>query len=671
MKRNIEVDDLFRLKLLNSPEISPDGEKIAFTYKWTDLKKNTYCSNLYMADLKVNTVYPFTRGEHNDSYPLWSPDGKYIAFRSDRDKKGLWIIPVAGGEAYPLITDKGSIGEYTWSPDSKFIAYTFKENDPLHPREHITNDPDYEIKDEDIPYDIIEDIPYKTKNGVITPKGKYNIYLIDLETKEKTRLTEEKYNDNSLSFSPDGKKLAFCSNRLEDTLHNYENSDIYLLHIQSKELKKITHQWGTKSSLSWTADGKYIYFTGHHAPKGHGGWADLKVYKVPAEGGETILLTHKFPGYVSNMLIGDTREFDDVVQPPAQINGGKDLLFCASYHGGCYLYEVSSGGGESKRIEEGKHEVIYYSIDKSGNNMAVLRGDILHPSEVYHYKKTGNTWDVKRITDYNDFIAEETNITEPEEIWITTTYGVKLQGWLVKPPSFDHAKKYPMIHEVHGGPHILFGYTFFHEFHYFASKGYCVLFINPRGSRGYGEDFTRSIEGNWGVPDKEDHTEFLAHVIEKGYIDDKKMFVVGGSYGGYMTNWLITQTDRYCAAVSLRGVSNCATVFGVSSGNIHFEHTFGGIPWRDAEHYMKHSPLYHVEKVNTPLMILHSENDNLTPICEAEQFFVALRYLGKKVRFVRFRVENHELSRGGKPTNRRARLEVIIGWFNEYRDKAD
>ncbi|OQA17905.1 MAG: Prolyl tripeptidyl peptidase precursor [bacterium ADurb.Bin363] len=270
---------------------------------------------------------------------------------------------------------------------------------------------------------------------------------------------------------------------------------------------------------------------------------------------------------------------------------------------------------------------------------------------------------MKQVTSYNDFIVKETTAAHPEEIWLTTGEGVKLQGWLLKPPKFNPSKKYPLIHEIHGGPHILYGYTFFHEIQYFASKGYCVLFINPRGSKGYGTEFASPIDGHWGEPDYTDQMEFLDHVINLGFIDKKKIFVTGGSYGGYMTNWLVTQTDRYRGAVSHRGVSNCTTVFGVSCGCFHFEQNFGGVPWRDYEHYRQHSPLFHVENVTTPVLIMHSENDHLTPICEAEQFFVALRYLKKKARFVRFRNETHELSRGGKPTNRRARLELSLDWF--------
>ena len=491
--------------------------------------------------------------------------------------------------------------------------------------------------------------------------------MIDVDSKEITQLTHEKYSDSSLSLSPDGKKLAFCSNRSENPIRDYENSDIYVLLPETKELKKITEEWGGKSGLGWSEDGKYIYFTGHQEPKGKGGVADLKIYKIPSDGGKAKLLTHNFKAYVSNLLIGDTREFDDVVQPPLEINDGKDLLFCASYHGGCYLYKVPIEGGEPERIEDGRHEVIYYSIDKKKENMAVLKGDILSLSEVYHYKKNKDTWEVKKLTSYNDFITEETNISEPEEIHFTTSEGTEIQGWLIKPPDFDSSKKYPLIHEIHGGPHILFGYTFFHEMHYFASKGYCILFINPRGSRGYGQEFTEPIEGNWGIPDKLDQLEFLDHVIKRGFIDEEKLFVIGGSYGGYMTNWMVTQTDKYCAAVSLRSVSNGASLFGVSSGCYYFENTFGGVPWRDYEHYMKHSPLFHVEKVTTPIMIFHAENDHLTPICEAEQFFVALKYLGKTARFVRFRDENHELSRGGKPTSRRGRLDLILEWFDKYR----
>ncbi|NUM33959.1 MAG: S9 family peptidase [Candidatus Brocadiae bacterium] len=671
-KRDITIDDLFRMKLLNSPEISPDGKRIVFTYRWTDVKSNCYYSNLYMANLETGSVVPFTRGDNHDGYAQWSPDGKNILFRSDRQKKpGLWLIPSEGGEAYPLFTEKGAVAEFTWSPDSKHVAFTFRKPDPHVPSAHLSGDPSYNPKEEDEnPYDIIEDIPYKSKGGSVYPKGKFHIYMIDIESKEKVQLTNEKFSDGNLCFSPDGKKLAFTSNRCENPLKDYENTDVYLLDLDTKEQKKISHTWGSKAGFAWTSDAKSIYFTGHEVPKGEGGTADMKIFRMCVETGKTELISKNFQGYVSNMLIGDAREFDDIEQPVAFLCDNKNVLFCASYHGGCYLYEVDKDGGDPRRIEEGKHEVVYYSIDKKGENMAVLKGDALNPSELFHYKKTANGWETKKLTSYNSYLIEETNISNPEEMWITNSENVKIQGWLIKPANFDPSKKYPLIQEIHGGPKILYGYTFFHEMQYFVSKGYCVLFINPRGSKGYGQDFTKPIEGNWGVPDYKDQMEFLDHVISLGFIDKSKLFVTGGSYGGYMTNWIVTQTDRYCAAVSHRSICNFASVFGVSSGCCHFGNTFGGVPWRDYDVYRQHSPIYHVENVKTPILLMQSENDHLTPTGEAEQFFVALRCLEKKVRFVRFKNETHELSRSGKPTNRRARLDISLDWFEKHRNAA-
>ena len=330
-KRDITIDVLFRLKLLNTPEISPDGQKIVFSYRWTDLKNNTYYSNLYMADLSTNAVSPFTRGDQQDTSPVWSPDGKSILFRSDRQKKkGVWVIPSAGGEAYPLITDKGAIGEYLYSPDGKFVAYTFRKNDEPVPIAHLSNDPSYVRKEEDEnPYDIIENIPFKSKGGTIYPKGKFHIYLLEIATGEKIQWTDSLYSDSGLCFSPDGKTLAFFSNRAQDPLHNHDNSDIYLLDLSTKGLRKLETDWGIKSGLSWSSDQKYLYYTGRLAPKGKGGAEDFQLYKVSVDGGKSILLSRNFKGYVSNMLIGDSREFEDIIQPPLAVDDEKNLIFCA------------------------------------------------------------------------------------------------------------------------------------------------------------------------------------------------------------------------------------------------------------------------------------------------------------------------------------------------------
>lgn len=669
--RNILIDDLFKIKMLNSPEISPDGQKIVFTLKWTDLKSNGYFSNLYMYDLGSGRSLQFTSGEQEDTYPLWSPDGKLIIFRSERNrKKGLWLIPSGGGEATPLVTEKGAIGEYIWSKDGSRVFYTFRKPDPPARPEHISYDPDYKPTGEEKPYYIIESIPFKTKGGEIKPKGKFNIYSIDMTTREIEQLTDVEFDHSGLSLSPDGKKLAFCSNLDSDPIQEFENNDIYVMDLQNRKVTRITRKWGAKISPGWSSDGKLIYYTGNHAPKGQCGAEDYKLFRLPSSGGEPELLTKDFDGHVSNMLIGDTREFDDVVQPPLFLDEGKNLIFCASHHGGCFFFEIPVDGGVPRRIEDGAHEVIYYSMDRKHENIAVLRGDMLTPSEIYLYRKSGKRWEVRKLTDYNEFLTKETNIEEPEEIWHTTSEGVRLQGWLIKPPGFNPAKKYPLIHEIHGGPHILYGYCFFHEMQYFASRGYLVLFINPRGSRGYGSTFTAAVNRQWGVPDTGDQMEFLDHIIGRGFVDEKNLYLIGGSYGGYMTNWLITQTDRYRAATTLRSICNMASHFGTSCGSFHFEHTFGGVPWRDLETYRQCSPLYHVEKVKTPLLIMHAQNDHLTPLPEAEQFFTALKYLGKTARLVRFNDETHEMSRGGRPTNRRARLELAIEWFDSFRERS-
>ncbi|MBI2263986.1 MAG: PD40 domain-containing protein, partial [Armatimonadetes bacterium] len=377
-KRDIQIDDLFRIKFLNSPEISPDGRKIAFTYKWTDLKENTYYSSLYVADVESGVVTPFTRGEKQDSRPRWSPDGKSILFRGDRDKKkGLWILPADGGEAGPLMTDKGALGEYVWSPDGKKVAFTFREAPDPIPLRHISNDPEYKATDEDRPYEILEKVPFKTTGGELLTGLRFHIYLLDVETGKKEQLTQEDFDDGSLAFSPDGRALAFCSNRSEDPIRDYEHNDIYVLDPGTRKVRKVTNHWGPKNAPTWSPDGRFIYFAGHRAPRGKGGPEDVRIYRIPSGGGEPVLITQDFQGYVGNLIVGDTREFDVIVEPFVFPKGGDSLLFSASHEGGCFLYEVPRDGGKPVRIEEGQHEIAACSVDRQGENMAVLRGDFL------------------------------------------------------------------------------------------------------------------------------------------------------------------------------------------------------------------------------------------------------------------------------------------------------
>ena len=669
-KRLINTEDLFKIKFLDSPYISPDGKKIAFTYKWADVKKNKYFSNIYIFDIDKNTAVQFTRGEQSDRRPKWSPDMKSLAFISNRGgKNALWLMPVDGGEPYAITEVDGGFSFFNWSPDGKSIVYSFKPKNNKEKEEKEDKDREKKEKKEDKPeYYVIDSIMYKADGQGVTGNGKYHIYTIDIEKREVKQLTDGDLHDVNPVFSPDGKFIAFSSNRSQDIIDDPENDDIFKINLETGELQQVTEERGCRSGINWSPDGKEIVFLGNQTDIGLGWVRNLYPTIVSSEGGKDKNLSRDFDYTASNKIVGDLQEFSfGPSSCPQFFDDGKKIAYQASVKGACELYYVPLEGGVPQKILGGKRDIASFHIDREGQNIALIMGDMTHPYELYHLKKENTEWKLNKLTDFNDFIQEEIHITEPEDIWFENSDGVLIHGWLIKPPGFEENKKYPLVMQIHGGPHVLYGYTFFHEMHLLASKGYCVLYTNPRGSQGYGEKFAEAIRPHWGIPDNRDQLEFLDHIVSRGFIEENRIYLAGGSYGGYMTVLLISETDRFKAAAAQRSVTNLTSLFGMSDFGYCFRFAVGGVPWEVPELYNKYSPLYNVKNINTPLLIIHSEQDYRAPIAEADQLFTAMKFLKKDVQYLRFTRESHGLSRCGKPENRKTRLNFIVEWFEKHK----
>jgi dipeptidyl aminopeptidase/acylaminoacyl peptidase len=326
---------------------------------------------------------------------------------------------------------------------------------------------------------------------------------------------------------------------------------------------------------------------------------------------------------------------------------------------------VPAGGGGAVNLVEGDHQICAFHVTPDGRRAALVMADPVNPGEVYALDLEGDRAGTPRcLTDLNADLFAEVQVLEPERLRIKSSDDITVEGWVLKPPGFSKERKHPLILQIHGGPHAQYGSVLFHEFQVLAGLGYVVLYMNPRGSQGYGEDFARAINEAWGDRDYMDLMEAVDAILEEGYIDEKRMGVAGGSYGGYMTNWIVGHTDRFAAAVTMRSVVNMESFFGSSDFGFEMRNELGGAPWQRRELYRKLSPITYVENIKTPLLIIHSEQDHRCPIEQAEQLYAALRALKREVLFIRYPEEGHGLSRGGKPEHRVDRLQRIIEWFS-------
>jgi dipeptidyl aminopeptidase/acylaminoacyl peptidase len=337
----------------------------------------------------------------------------------------------------------------------------------------------------------------------------------------------------------------------------------------------------------------------------------------------------------------------------------------ASSQGETQIHRVDLTSGDVSPITAGKRRVAGFAV--AGDGLVYVSGQIHRPFELFTSGLDGGN--ERAITSFNAELLDKLVLAEAIDLEATAPDGKAIQAWLLPPVGFDpdSSAKHPLVIEIHGGPHAMYGYSMFHEMQLFAARGYAVLFCNPRGSAGYGEEFTGITRARWGESDMPDVIAALEEALELPWIDGDRLGITGGSYGGYLTNWIIGHDDRFKAAVTQRCVSNFHSFFGTSDIGYHFgEFEFGGVPWKDAELLLKYSPISYVDKMTTPLLILHSEQDLRCPIEQAEQMFTALKYLGREVGFVRIPEESHDLSRSGTPSRRLARLHHLVGWFDSH-----
>ena len=666
--RKIGAQDLLTMRFVSQPQLSPDGTLVAFVSRWIDPKKNRYFSNLWLVPTNGGKPRRFTVGDYVDTSPRWSPDGRRIAFISDRsDSSQIWCIPVDGGEAGQLTKlEEGNIGSLAWSPDGTKIAFTFR------PKPAADRKAECEAREEEhrsYPPRVIRRAGYREDGTGYNGGERWHLQTVTVETGDVNQLTSEDHDDHSPAWSPDGKTIAFVSNRSEDADLTPGYQDLWLISSNGGEARRVTKQSGHMQCPVWSPDGAEIAYIGHDRPDEIWGVSDPHLWVVSVKSGEARDLTLGMDRPVGDYTLSDTSESEGVVQSPIWSVDGARLFFLVSDRGSCHLYSVNRSGGELIQLTQGAIDVCSFSADTETRQLALQVGSAAEPGDVYLLSTRDSDQSTpSRLTDLNREWKAKLSLSTPEEIWFDTYDGKKIQGWIVKPPDFDPHQKYPLILEIHGGPHTQYGNAFFHEFQFLAARGYVVLYTNPRGSKGYGEAFTGAIRGTWGEPELNDLMAGIDYVIDQGYVDSERLGVTGGSYGGFMTNWAVGHTDRFKAAVTQRSVTNMISMAGTCDVQLMGDRTyFPSEVWEDPTFYWKLSPLSYVQNISTPLLILHSEGDLRCPIEQGEQLFIALKRLKREVEFVRYPGEaSHDLSRNGPPDLRIDRLGRIVEWMDKH-----
>lgn len=656
-KNKITAESLFDLYSVTNPNLSPDGNEAVFIRTHMDKEENKYVSNLFHADLKSGKVTQWTHGKGRTSQPAWSEDGKQIAFLSDRDGKNqLYRLQTAGGEAEQVTEFANGVSSFVWSPCGKKIWV----NGAVKQDKTFT-DKEEEKKDDKKPEPVrVTKMKYKADGLGLLPQDQFRqIGSVDLESGEVTQFTKGDHQHALNAVSPDGKQIVFSVNRAENQDFEFRGT-LYVADAETKEETVIIDEEGYYGGAAFSPDGKKIAFIGADRRLENATHADVHVYDV--ESGTRTVLTESLDAPVGDMAVADFQQGADA---PAVVWAGNDsLYFQVSTMGDVRLYYATLEGELYPATPEDEH-VYGYDISRDGKTAIIAVSDPVNPGELAVQDISSGSRNA--LTSFNGEFLGEHELVKPEPIVYKGPKDWDVHGWIMKPAGFEEGQKYPLITEIHGGPHTMYANSFFHEMQLLAAKGYGVLYVNPRGSHGYSQEFVDAVRGDYGNGDYEDIMAGVDYALEHcDWIDPDRLGVTGGSYGGFMTNWIVGHTDRFKSAVTQRSISNWISFFGVSDIGYYFSEWQHRAVMDDVEALWDISPLKYAADVKTPLLILHSENDFRCPIEQAEQLFITLKHMGKETEFVRFPNADHNLSRAGLPNLRIERLGEITGWFEKY-----
>ena len=682
-RRPITEKDLFKFVWVADPQMSPDGTHIAFVRVSVDEKSDQYDTAIWIVRTDGSDAPRQLTGGKRDLAPRWSADNRQIAFVRSIEKDGraqpaqIHVMSLSGGEARAVTNIARGAANPAWSPDGKWIAFTSQ----ARPEEvRAGQEPDSTGKKEDKPrvsdVKVITSAVYRangiTGSGYVDREHPSQIWAVAVsagtEQAQPTRLTASEFPVSSPRWSADGSQIYFISDRRKEPYYERNDSDVYGVSRDGGEPKRIASIDGTISAYTPSPDGKRMALVGVPEAETDRSYDQPDLFVVDTPGGTARNLTATYDFDANGSIGGDQRA------PRGQLAGGpiwtadgKSLLIKVGRQGNAELVRVDDATGAIADVVAGRNqEIVAYSADAKGQTFAAVISTPTVVGDLFAIRADGNATP-RRLTTFNDELFEQLTMKEPEEIWYTSFDGRRIQGWILKPPGFDAAKKYPLVLQIHGGPHSAYGNTFTHEFQWLAAKGYVVLYTNPRGSSNYGQEFGNIIQFAYPGDDFKDLMAGVDEVVKKGYVDEARLAVTGGSGGGLLTNWVVTQTPRFKAAVSQRDISDWTNFWYTADFTLFRATWFRKPPFEDPLEFARRSPITYVSKIQTPLMFILGDEDWRTPpSAGGEELFRALKYLRKPTVMVRFPGENHELSRSGRPWHRVERLQHIVNWFDKW-----
>ncbi len=652
----ITAEDLFQFRWVDHVRLGPGG-RLAFQLGWADRDARDNLSRIQVASASSMPA-EVTSGKR-DRAPEWSPvDGRlvFVSKRGARDQ--VCVLPAEGGDARPITAFPDGASAPSWSPDGKRVAFLgMTVADP----DSVVDDPrppESEEQSRRAPVArVVRRLDYKHDGAGFVDGRLRHLFVTDAtaegdEVPAATQLTDGPWNIEGFDWSPDGSRWVIVANADPD-------GDLSVLHhlyvVEGPGQVRQIVSGRQANTPAWSPRGDLIAFIS--TAESDGGRHE-RVWVVSPEGGEARCLTAGFDQNVGGTVITDMRAGHGtrLVWSPE----GDRIYFQAATRGGAEIYSVDLEGVVRTEVQSRYRAVV--DFDVRDGMIAFIAVDPWSPGDLYLVRDGSEA----RLSDFNPWLRER-EVPVPEKHVFTAPDGLDIDGWLLKPPGFDPGRRWPLVMEIHGGPHAQYGWAFFHEFQVLAGMGFLVFFANPRGSDGRSEAFKRAVVRDWGGKDYLDLMAALDQLIDRtGFVDTERMGVGGGSYGGFMTNWVIGQTDRFRAAVAMRSISNLVSEYGQHDIVPWGRNEMGPEPWPDADELWRRSPIRYVRNITTPLLLTHGEMDLRCAVSQAEEMFGALRLLGKEVEMVRFPGESHDLSRGGRPDRRFERLVRIAGWFGRH-----